>query len=387
MMNYASTCGPQVEIPPPRCVRRRYGLFSVSEMREVTDGTWSHGIRYRSDACAGNVYAWPKPCPPCGTAQCTTPYTITIQVAAERRTVSCTDYLSLTAELTTPAEPTGLPSDAVITVETSCATVAARVTPGGGPVNLGMIPEHDGAPAVITFHAHESVTGATVSAGISAGSAGQLTFEIDPTAPKKKVLDGPGDWISADPFPLYSSVHCMPGGGFAAEARQTAEKRMRNNEECAVEAHLWNTLLSSGTDLIGNPDNPRPLAYALGEIESFLSARRGTCLGTLHINAAYAMPLSAGGCCFLEDDGQRMHTRLGTPIAFGSCYNPRLRPDGQLTQDGQVVIVGTGPVTIQRGPISTYEGMDKETNDYAAIAERTYAVIADCPLVWTVACT
>lgn len=384
MVKYANTCGPQEEIRPPRCDRNRHGLFSAADVRTVDDGHWSMGIRYRSDACTGNVYAWPRPCPPCGTQTCTTPFSVTVELTTERFDRGCGTYLSLTAQLTA-ISPGQTPSDAVFTVSSTCGVGDVELDYERTKFTLGTVPYDGTDPSRVTFTVRESVTGTSQTITIAANSSGTVTLEIDPTAPSKKVLDGVGPWLGAEPFHLYSSVHCMPGGGFSEEAKELAVSRMTANEECAVESHLWNSLLTQGAQPVGDVANPKPLPWALGELEAALLAARGSCTGTLHLPAKLAIPMSAASCCLLEQDGAALRTRLGSTVSFGSCYNPRLRPDGETVPDGQVVIVGTGPVVIQRGPISTYEGLDKETNDYAAISERVYAVITDCPLVWTIA--
>ncbi|MEW1679250.1 hypothetical protein AB0O47_39285 [Streptomyces noursei] len=384
MVNYANQCGPQVEIPPPTSTRRRFGLFSAAEVRDTTDGKWMHGIRYRSDACTGQVYAWPRPCPPCGTMTCG-PFSAAFEVSATRVTRGCTEIIELTASMTLPAAPTGIPADAVFTACSTCNTGSVDLSPGEGPRTLGAIPT-TGAPRTTTFTITESVTGTSKALTIDVGSTGTITLDIDPgDENRKKVLDGMRPYVGADPIHLYSSVHCMPGAGFAAEAKAEAIGRLHDNEECAIERHLWTSLITQGADYIGDPAKPQPLPYAIGAVEAAAAARRGSTVGVLHIPAALAMALSAGGCCFLEEDGGTLHTKLGTRIAFGACYDGQLRPDGQYGAPDQVVIVATGPVIIQRGETSAYEGIDQWSNDFAAIAERPYAVITDCPLVWTVA--
>jgi len=379
-----SQCAPRVEIAPPASRPRRFGLFSASEVRDVADGTWSHGVQYRTESCSGNVYTWPQPCPPqCGTG-CTAPVPITVEVVHDTDETNCVTYSIIRARVRQPTTPADLPYKTVITVDTAfgpsvdiapgaedCTTVARRV-------------QQEGAKPV-TVAVRQSLNGEEKTIRVAPGTTAQVNLTADPAAPRRKVLDGIGPWIGSDPFPIYSSVHCTPGADFAKEARQIARTRLTCREECTVEDHLWTQLAADGGQYIGDPSNPKTITCAMAEIEAALAQARGCSAGVLHMPARLSLPLSTNGCCLIEEDGNSLRTRMGTAVAFGACYDPRMRPDGLLADPDLTVIMGTGPVIVQRGPISTYEGLDSQTNDYAAIAERTYVVVADCPLVWTLA--
>lgn len=390
MVSYAQNCGPQVEIRPPRCTQSRYGLFSAAEVREVEDGNWTHGVRYRSESCTGNVYSWPRPCPPCGAQTCTEPVTITVEVGAYATRRNCQDIVTLHAKVISPTSTWGLPVGTIITVCPSCDIGCTELAIGESDLTeLGAVPAKRGTLQRVTFTARESATGDQKTVTVDVGSRAQLTLTVDPSREdRKKVLDGLGPFTGVDPFPLYSSVHCMPGGGFAEEAKRIAEDRMRANEECAVENRLWTDFAHQGADYIGSRSAPPGLIQAIGMLEAALLQRRGNCAGVIHLPAELSFPLScaAGSGCAIADDGTgTLRTRMGTAISFGACYDKSIRPDGMPQIPGWSTLVATGPVIVQRGPITTYEGLDQWTNDYAAISERTYAVIADCPLVWTVA--
>ena len=385
-----SRCAPRVEIAPPTPRSRRYGLFSAAEVREVPDGTWSHGIQYRTESCSGSVYTWPKPCPPECDPDCPVPPSrITVEVVHDIEETNFTTYSLIRARVTEPESAADLPYRTVVTVDTSCGP-SADIAPGTKAEECTTIArraQEGGQPKPITVTVRESFNGEETTVKLAPGASAQVILCADKDEPRRKVLDGIGPWIGADPFPTYTSVHCTPGGDFAKEARRIARNRLMCREECAVEEYLWTQLAADGGQYIGDPSAPKTITYAMAEIEAALMQIRGCSAGVIHVPARLSLPLSMNGCCLIEEEGASLRTRMGSEVVFGACYDPRMRPDGVLADPDLTVIIGTGPVIVQRGPISTYEGLDKETNDYAAVAERTYAVIADCPLVWTVADT
>ncbi|MFD8335570.1 hypothetical protein ACFV42_23365 [Streptomyces solisilvae] len=381
-----SRCAPRVEIAPPASRPRRFGLFTAADVREVEDGTWSHGVQYRTESCSGSVYTWPKPCPPECDSACTEPVPIVVEIVHDTEETNCTAYSVIRARVKQPAAPADLPYKTVITVDTAFGP-SVDIVPGTEDCTTIARRAQGSSPQPVTVTVRQSLNGEEKTLKVAPGTTAQASLTADKAAPRRKVLDGIGPWIGSDPFPVYSTVHCTPGGDFAKEARGIARNRLMCREECAVEEYLWTQLAADGGQYIGDPSNPKTITCAMAEIEAALMQARGCSAGVLHVPARLSLPLSVNGCCLIEEEGASLRTRMGTEVVFGACYDPRMRPDGVLADPDLTVIIGTGPIIIQRGPISTYEGLDKQTNDYAAVAERTYAVIADCPLVWTIADT
>jgi hypothetical protein len=380
-----SRCAPRVEIAPPRSTRRPFGLYSVAEVRDVEDGHWSHGIQYRTEACSGNVYAWPKPCPPACEPDCFEATTITVRLVHEVEDRDCGDVSKITASVTAPATPADLPFRTIISVWVDSCGTSVDLTPGDTEVTVARTPARAGALKPHAVTVRESYNGTEKTVSLAPQATTDVVLTADPDQPRRKVLDGIGPWIGSDPVPLYSSVHCTPGSGFAEEAKRITEDRLACQEECAVEDYLWTQLSAGEAQYVGNPAAPKTFLCAMAELEAATARERSCTTGVLHVPARLSLPLSSGGCCLIEEEGRALTTRLGTKIALGACYDDRMRPDGVLAAEDQVVLIATGPVVVQRGPISSYEGLDKVTNDYAAIAERTFGIIADCPLFWTVA--
>ncbi|MGW5820078.1 hypothetical protein [Streptomyces noursei] len=223
----------------------------------------------------------------------------------------------------------------------------------------------------------------------------------NPEPPQTKKLGPPWAWILGDPFAIYAGVHCMPGADFAAEAATIARDRLTQGEQCAAEYHLWTQLQAAAA----NPDdhycgqnkpvNITPpqhltdgigLAHAIGLLETHIIRRMGG-YGVLHIPAELATYLDRRIiACDRECTGP-FKTLLGTPVVLGACYTSNLRnPQNPADPTSDTyTLYATGPVQIYRGPISSYEGIDQRTNDYASIAERVYAVTTDCLIAYTTA--
>ncbi|MFJ3856120.1 hypothetical protein ACIPRL_07835 [Streptomyces sp. NPDC090085] len=199
--------------------------------------------------------------------------------------------------------------------------------------------------------------------------------------PVKKHGGGPGGWIEGDPFPVFASVECGPGGEFMAQAQGIARARLEAGEQCAVEKHVWGVLQAEGGRSIGTPDLARPLLHALGEMDAWLARERGG-VGVIHVPAELVGFLSGPSPLVWDAARGRVRTRLGSSVVFGACYDMRQRPDGKDAKPGEATVFVSGPLVVRRSPVQSYDGLDRVTNDAAGVAERVYAVAVDCPAAW-----
>lgn len=204
---------------------------------------------------------------------------------------------------------------------------------------------------------------------------------VDPGAlTSKRGGGGPGEWIEGEVFPVVGRVECGPGGGFLADAQKIARERLAAGEQCAVEEHVWNMMQKAAPDPVGDPDLAKNLLQGLAALDAWLVRARGG-VGVIHVPAELITLLS-GAASPLVWGGTRVTTRLGSSVVFGVCYTAERRPDGKPGKDGEATIFASGPGVIQRGPVASYMGHDKTTNEVDGIAERVYAAALDCPLGW-----
>lgn len=403
--------GPRVEVAGPRIAPVRFGLFSVAEMLEVEDGTWTWGLQYRTQGCDANVYTWPRPCLDQGIPVQDVTVTVDLFVGPpawdDTSRYECSpppdeqDYRWLFA--VAKADPCwALPPGSRI-----------QVSANGGPlVDIPILgpkgaaeEEADGAGHYVAAISKECATRVLVrEAGLGKETrvdlapdqtAASVVFELkaDPEVwlnERRKVQDGPPGYVCGDPFWIYSTAACMPGADFAKDAGPLAEKRMLTGEQRAVEAWLWQHMRESHPIPVGGECSgsyrriPWPVSsrveVCLSRLEAALIQTLGG-IGVLHVPAVIAMRLASLGSIWTDLKG--WYTPLGTPVVFGTGYDPSLGPIDHGHVPDQIVMYGTGPVTVRRGPINVYEGFAHLTNEYSAIAERAYGVTTDCALLYT----
>ncbi|MGW5819187.1 hypothetical protein [Streptomyces noursei] len=373
-------------------------------METITDGPWEWGIQYRSQACDAQVYTWPRPClkPELGIQP--TKITVTVFVGADPPGDECspppehrtTRWLFATAVADVCwALPPG---------------TQIQVSVGGGSwVEIPVIGPKQAEDEKHAAHYLAAIPkDCTVRVVIRDALSGrEAIVELAPTADRinatvsmpndeewwannrRKNMNGPPGWVTGDPFSIYSSAACMPGADFAKEAQPMARRRLETGEQCAVEGWLWRHFRESNPIPVGGECGrgmrkmpwPRArLEICLSRLEMELTRTLGG-IGVLHVPAVVAMRLASLGSIWTDLKG--WFTPLGTPVVFGVCYEPSVGPVDNGNDPNQIVMYGTGPVTVRRGPISTHEGFDQVTNELAAIAERTYAVTTDCALLYT----
>ena len=403
--------GPRVEVPSPRIRPSRFGLFSVAEVETVEDGTWEWGIQYQTQGCDNNVYTWPRPCEPQKLP--VTPVTLIVDLFVGPPAWDDTARY----ECSPPPEEQQYRWLFAVAKADPCWALPPgtriQVSANGGPLVdipiLGPLgaqeEEADGAGHYVAAISKDCPTRILVrEAGIGKEArvdlapdqeAASVVFELstDPEVwlnERRKVMDGPPGWVCGDPLWIYSSAACMPGADFSKDAEPMARKRIETGEQTAVESWLWRHMRESHPIPVGGecsgsyrrlpwPASSR-LEVCLSRLEAALTQTIGG-IGVLHVPAVVAMRLASMGSIWTDLSG--WFTPLGTPVVFGVGYEATVGPVEHGNVPDQIVMYGTGPVTIRRGPIGTYEGFDRVTNEFAAIAERAYAVTTDCALLYT----
>lgn len=176
-------------------------------------------------------------------------------------------------------------------------------------------------------------------------------------------------------FLVYESYVCTPIGNSLETAESTARLRLEAREELRVEQALSTgafgqapNFVDGVTDL-GEQDS---LKEAIALLEQTLAIEYGL-QGILHMSRYTAtLALEKG---VIESNGQRLRTKLGTPVIAGSGY----------AFDG---IVATPAMFAYRSDIFTSSNrttdlLDRRDNNLFGIAERNYLLAIDPCGIWS----
>lgn len=185
----------------------------------------------------------------------------------------------------------------------------------------------------------------------------------DPTATKDS---GPRA-VDAE-FPttiVYATDDCGLVASSEDEAVTRARQIMRLQEGIQVERHAAGQLLELAGTPATAPAGPVGLKLAVGAIEQALGETG--MYGVIHAPRRFAALLSD---FIVPAANGVLRTKLGNYWAFGTGYE-------ELGEN----IVGTGPVTVRRGPISTYSTVEHRQNERTAVAEREVNTSWECVVV------
>ncbi len=188
------------------------------------------------------------------------------------------------------------------------------------------------------------------------------TLPCDGTPPGPKTFNDRPERKVSDPFPVYWGEECGSVAFEGTDARVRAGLAL--GETQPVEERVWQ-LLFTDPDTI-DLDTARGLTDALGHVEEELGRRYST-RGIVHAPArvaAHAFTLQ-----LIRWRGETPLTPRGHVWSFGDGYDPA---SGSPPTDG-ASIVGTPPMVLWRTPEFTIGPvLDRSTNRYVAVAERTY---------------
>lgn len=192
----------------------------------------------------------------------------------------------------------------------------------------------------------------------------------------KNLTEGGLEAGSAGTFMVYETYVCSPIGNSLEYAEQTARMRLEAREEIRVEQALSTGALGQSpnfadADEVTELDEAPDLATAIAELEQVLASEYGA-QGILHMSRKTASLAIGKGA--IESSGQRLRTKLGTPVIAGGGY----------TFEG---IYATPAMFGYRSEIlsSTNRAgdlLDRADNNLHGIAERNYLLAMDPCGIW-----
>ncbi len=203
---------------------------------------------------------------------------------------------------------------------------------------------------------------------VSCGQAHRYPIECDDTPPEK-TFDEADDWITADPFLVYSSFTCGSVGQTPAGIEDKLKRRITNGEQSQVELQLAGLLAADSQPVYSS--DPGDLVYVIAELEQWLYGTAGYGnVGVIHAPFLAAAQAQAAGLV-VESKGVpgMLTTRMGTAWSFGAY------PDnGVIYITGLVGVWRAADVFVPPASLT----FDRTTNQWYGLAEREYAVAWDC---------
>lgn len=207
------------------------------------------------------------------------------------------------------------------------------------------------------------------SCGVNAFAPGVCDDALDINPETVKEFDGLG-WTEAQPFALYKGIQC---GLLRKDYREKTTRAFDLGEGFALEAAV-DTLILKGSDDESNGVALSPNA-AIALLEQII-ASAGSGMGYIHVSR-YGAAFLADEAAVKADSDFHLWTAQGTPIINGGGYSRTGPADEQVT-GSQFWMYATGPLHVWRGPLVYSEGPGLEYNINTGLAERMYAVGAEC---------
>jgi hypothetical protein len=202
--------------------------------------------------------------------------------------------------------------------------------------------------------------GGTFRSMAAAGNdAGQVV--VDGCAPWAKTATMGEPYLLGVPIVLYGWWQCSPVGYTPADVQAQAHAGFLDGESFRLEALLW-------AWLVGTPTPATTPLLALGQAEAAI-ANPYAGEGLIHAGRLAATQLAQ----YLTRSGQNLRTTAcNTPVVVGDGY-----------PNTATVVIGTGPITVIRGPVVDLtdpgSGLNRSINDLSAVVERSYLILVDTP--------
>lgn len=155
---------------------------------------------------------------------------------------------------------------------------------------------------------------------------------------------------------VWAQDDCGLLGNSKEEALARASQILRLTEVIDTEEHTAARLLVSAGTPATAPTGADVFATAVGNLEQALGVTGVN--GIIHARRGLAAIAARYGL-IVQGAGGKLMTPLGNTWAFGGGY--------ESLGDN---LVATGPVTVRKGPVSTFESVAHRHNDRMAIAER-----------------
>jgi hypothetical protein len=345
------------QVTSPGRVTYRYGLLPVAQTQEHAGSLRLHApYTFDSVACnSGSV--WEPECAP--------EFTVTFAKSATADTFDVT---------VTP----GVVGDYEVSVN------------GGAFAALtSTVVSTDPAPTpVVVREAAGLQRSVTQDLNFDAATGTVYTFQSEQTNNSPKTFtEGIGS-PSGSPFVVIGGATCTPMADYDWES--LAREALQAVEEPQVERRFWERQLATSSPALPEGSTAQSVTRAIAVLEEH--ARGITSYeATLHTSSYLAAFAASQNVISELANDQTKYTALRTPIAFGGGY-PRTGPTGQpAPTDDQAWIFLTGAVLVHRGEIfvpgSKGERFTQSNNQLFIMAERSYAVIPDCPIAAVLADT
>lgn len=169
-----------------------------------------------------------------------------------------------------------------------------------------------------------------------------------------------------NPFYVYHYNTDSVVGHTLEEHRANTLQRLVASEQRSAEEYLWTQLVAASgpvTSLSGYDPG-----VVLGYLEQVLAENYGG-QGAIHMNRLTATYLWE----YLQVQGGKMVTKLGTPVIAGAGYDNLVSPLDKFT------MFVSGPVVLYRGEADVRaNAIDKAINQVSIIAQRDYVLGWDC---------
>lgn len=239
-----------------------------------------------------------------------------------------------------------------------------------------------GATGTETYQA--TVTAPTVqyvqTAPRTAGGAAVPTTNTAYTSTSKN-FETP-TWQDGIRFAVYGGIKCKGPGFDMAAAESKTQAAFEAMESVGVERALMTTRFVAGTGWTAATDLTPAGGAVSASIGLALLEGDAACkyAGTpvIHAPRAVASLLSTIGAG-LDREGNRLVSKLGTPIAAGGGYAcPNNSPTGTAPAAGEAWMYASGAVRVARGELLVKSDIDRDQNDVYILAERAYVAAVDC---------
>jgi hypothetical protein len=353
-----------VEVDAPSIERYVYGLLSAARITTAPDLRWeAFGVNYVADSCGPSGGVWPNPCERLNPGPATV-YTAQIDKPGGSNNL----YVTLIANAYGPRVPVtvtvgtadpqelmvGQRSEAVEVTENTTVTITAAI------------------PATGDYPACSNDVDAAIPATEASFSTTlSCTATIPTTAELTKTIDTGLSLVSGASFIVYEGLSC--GSLTEDESAARAANRLALHEQYWVERQVDIGLLRQDVVVLGG-GTATGMVHGVGLLEQAIAATYGG-IGVIHAARELAAPMTYRA--LVRRDGARLRSPLDNLLAFGAGYSTA-GPDGTDAPAGQAWLYATGPVVVRRGEVQNREAFDQRRNTRMALAERSYAVTADC---------
>ncbi|ONK13143.1 hypothetical protein STBA_39050 [Streptomyces sp. MP131-18] len=181
-------------------------------------------------------------------------------------------------------------------------------------------------------------------------------------------------WVNGGgPFTVYTRLECSTVG--FADPEGTALRRLHLIEPREVE-RVFSLQIADVDPRLPLGTEPVPLLTALGALEADAALHYA---GRPTVHAPRWTQPHFAAARQVTPNGPMMRTELGSRIAFGGGYfDDPSEPAEPDPVSGRCWLIATGTVTARRSAPFAHQAVTPETNTRIAIAERTYALDADC---------